>query len=888
MGRLLIFAAKVRAFFAQSKANREFDEELEEHLQLLRERFVTQGMSQEDADTAARRQFGNTTFVHQQQREARTFLSPSTLWRDLCFGARMMRKNPGSTAAIVIALALGIGMNTCVFTFVNTLLLRPPTDVQAPGELREVFLHNRSASGVESYLPFTYPDYSYFRDHTHSFTGLLAFDGDPETVIWNRSGEGRALQVQVVSGNFFSLLGVNPVVGRTFSSEDDQASNPQPVVVLGHAFWQRTFASDPNIIGKNLLLNGANFTVIGVAPAGFSGILIGMEPDVWAPLTIAGRLFHDPERLKGQGSFWLLVAGRLASNSDSSRALAELRVLAHQVELAHPDTHRDLEAAMFPATLVPAPYRGYVSAFTGLLMAVFGLVLLIACVNAASLLLVRATGRAREMAIRSAMGAARGRIIRQMLVESLLLCSTAGCAGFALAWWFARLLMALKPASLPLTLKLPFDWRVLLFTIFVSLFTGIVFGLVPALRGARVDTVAILKEETQSSGCRNSRLRTILMIGQIAACAVLLIGATLCTRSLLNANSIDTGFDTQHLAVASLDPGSLGYTSEQIEAFYRQLAEKMRALPNVTSASYVNHLPLGPSREQSRAVEGSHADIEQNQVRVDVFRVAPQYFKTMGVTLLRGRDFAQRENKNTANTMIVNETLARRLWPGIDPVGKSIILSGEKTRYEVIGVVKTGKYRTLGEDPIPVIFRDELPTQRILVVRALGDETSLLGAIRREIQIVDPNMVPTDTQTMQEYMSLPLFPARATGLLLGASGILALVLAWIGLFGVISYAVSQRTREIGIRMAMGAHQGNVLKLVMQQGLFVTGIGLAIGLGVSFAATRLLSALLYGIRPNDPLTIFAVSIGLTVVTLLACYIPARRAMRVDPMVALRYE
>lgn len=888
MGRLLVFAAKARAFFAQSKANREFDEELQTHLQLLRERFASQGMSEEDADAAARRQFGNATFVHQQQREARTFLSPSNLWRDLCFGARMMRKNPGSTAAIVIALALGIGMNACVFTFVNTLLLRPPTGVQAPGELREIFLHSKGASGIESYLPFTYPDYSYFRDHAHSFRDLLAFDGDPESVIWNRSGEGRVLQIQVVSGNFFSLLGVNAVAGRTFSSEDDQASNPQPVIVLGHAFWQRSFASDPNIIGKNLLLNGTNFTVIGVAPAGFSGILIGMEPDVWAPLAIAGQVFHDPDRLKGQGSFWLLVAGRLAPGADSSRAQAEMRVLAHQVELAHPDTHKNLEAEIFPAALVPSIYRGYVSAFTGLLMAVFGLVLLIACVNAASLLLVRATGRAREMAIRSAMGAARGRIIRQMLVESLLLCTIAGCAGIALAWWFARLLMALKPASLPITLKLPLDWRVLLFTIAVSLLTGILFGIVPALRGAKVDTVAVLKEETQSSGYRKSRLRTVLMIGQIAACAVLLIGATLCTRSLLNANSIDTGFDTQHVAVASLDPGSLGYTGAQIEAFYRQLADQMRALPSVTSASYVNHLPLGSSRETGRVVEGTHADIEQNQVRVDVFRVTPQYFKTMGVTLLRGREFTQRENGKAANTMIVNETLARRFWPGGDPIGKTIMLAGEKTRYEVIGVVKTGKYRTLGEDPIPVIFRDELPPQRILVVRTSGDARNLLGVIRREVQLVDPNMVPTDTQTMQDYMSLPLFPARATGLLLGASGALALVLAWIGLFGVISYAVSQRTREIGIRMAMGAHQGNVLKLVMQQGLFVTGVGLAIGLGVSFAATRLLSALLYGIRPNDPLTILAVSIGLTVVTLLACYLPARRAMRVDPMVALRYE
>ena len=886
--RLRIFASRIKAMFAQVKANHEFDEELQAHLQLLRERFASQGMSPADADAAARRQFGNTTFVQQRQREARTFLSPSILWRDISYGMRMLRKSPGSTAAIVIALALGIGMNTCVFTFVNALLLRPPTAVHAPAELREVFLHRRGASGFESYMPLSYPDYADYRDRTRSFTGLVAFDGDPVSVIWNRSGEGQAQQLQLVSGNYFSVLGINASLGRTFSMADDQLASPQPAVVLGHAFWQDRLGSDPNILGKPVLLNGTNFTVVGVAPAGFTGMAIGIEPDFWAPLTIAEKIFHDPGRLNSRHTFWLLVAGRLPSGANVASANAEMLVISHQIELAHSDSNKDLEAMLFPATMMPGPYRGIVTAFTGLLMAVFGLVLLIACVNAASLLLVRATGRAREMAIRSALGAGRPRLIRQMLMESLLLCTAAGCAGVALASWTTRLLMALKPAALPLTLRVPLDWRVLLFTAFVSMLTGIAFGIIPALRSARVDTVVVLKEEVQTAGYRKSRLRTGLMITQIATCVVLLIGATLCVRSLLNANSIDPGFDTQHEVVASLDPGSLGYTPQKVDAFSLRLLENIRALPNVTSASYAEHLPLGTSREQSAAIEGTHADTEQNHLQVDVFRVAPDYFKTLGIPLLRGRDFTQREGQGADSALVVNEELAKHFWPGVDPVGKTIILAGEKAKYLVVGVVPTGKYRTLGESPIPVIYRTELPPRLTLVVRTSADPKSLLDTVRRQVPIVDPSMTATDIQTIGDYMSFPLFPARTIGLLLGASGILALVLAWIGLFGVISYAVSQRTREIGVRMAMGAHQADVLKLVMRQGLFVTAVGLSIGLTASLAVTRFLSSLLYGIRPNDPLTIVGVSVGLIVVTMLACYIPARHAMRVDPVIALRYE
>ena len=881
----------MKQLFLRRRIYGDLSDEIQAHLEEKIEELVARGISRKEAAAAARREFGNVTLTKEDSREVWRWPSIENLLVDVGYGLRMLRKSPGSTAAVVMALALGIGMNTTVFSFVNALLLRPPRRVEAPNKLVELWLHNRVASGIQGYLPLTYPDYVYYRDHNQSFTGMLAFDGDPESVIWNRFGEGQVVQGQLVSGNFFSLLGVNAFLGRTFLPEDDQTGNPQPVVVLGHSFWQQRLGSDPQIVGKSLLLNGTNFNVIGVAPSGFAGLLVAIEPDFWAPATMIEQVTRDSGRLTNRQAYWLLAVGRLKPGVDATRARAEMNRLASVIEQDHPDTNKNLGATVFPAALVPGPYRGYVSAFTGLLMAVFALVLLIACVNAASLLLARATGRAREMAIRSALGAGRGRLIRQMLVESTLLSGLAGSAGLVLAYWTAPLLLALKPASLPITLRVPLDWRVLAFTASVSLFTGVAFGLTPALRSAKAQVAPILKDEAQSASYRKSRLRSFLMIGEIATCVVLLVGATLCVRSLVNASSIDPGFDTQRVAVLTLDPGSLGYSEAQVRSFYEQLSQHIGALPGVSSTSFVNHLPLGSAREQSSAIEGNRSAAGQNGVSVDVLRVAPGYFETMGIPLLRGRDFIPKESESSnqalAGAAIINDAMAAKLWPNQDPVGRRIRL-GEDTSLEIIGLVKTGKYRTLGEEPIPLVYLPRLPSRRTLVVRTSGDPTALLDTIRREIQTVDPNIAATDLETMQQYMTLPLFPARTTGLLLGASGILALVLTCIGLFGVISYIVSQRTHEIGVRMALGARRVDVLKLVFGHGFAVTSIGLAVGLAAAFGVSRFLSSLLYGIRPNDPVTLLGVSLGLALVAFLACYLPARRAMRVDPMVALRYE
>jgi len=881
------WAAKTQGLFMHGREDHELDAEIHDHLELLQERYRRQGMPAQDAAVAARRQFGNLTLLKERRRAQVRFLSPGEIWGDIRFGMRMILKKPGSNAAVVLALALGIGMNTAVFSFVNALLLRPPAGVRATGDLLEIWLHSRTSSGVQSYFPFTYPDYAYYRDHSRIFEGVLGFDGDGTRAIWNRSGEGQVIQGQLVSGNFFSLLGVNAALGRVISNADDQLGHPRAVVVLSHSFWQRQWGSDPAIVGRTLVLNGADFMVIGVAPAGFAGILVATEPDFWAPLTAQEQFTHDKDRLDSRHSNWLIVAGRMRIGVNAVQAQAEMHVFADRLAQEHPDSNKELDAIAYPAKLVPGPYRVYVRAFTGLFMAVFGLVLLIACTNAASLLLARAANRTREMAIRSALGAGRGRMIRQMLVESLLLSSIAGGAGVLLAWWIARLLLELVPPSLPITLEVPLDWRVLLFTVLVSVVTGLVFGMVPALRSARVDAAPALKEETRSAGVRKSRLRTVLLIGEIATCVVLLACATLCVRSLMHANSIDPGFDTRNIAIATLDPGTLGYSPQKVAAFYRQLMERVRALPNVTAASYTKHLPLGTSREQTTV--GKDRSKESDLIPVDVFRVNPGYFATLGVRFLRGRDLTQKEcDDEAAGAVVINEVLARKVWPGQDPVGQRIAFGGEKNTSEVVGVVKAGKYRSLGEEPIPVVFRGSLPPARTLVIRTSGDARPLLEAVRREVHVVDPMMVATDLQTIEEYMAFPLFPARTTGFLLGASGILAVALTAIGLFGVIAYVVSQRTHEIGVRMALGARRTDVMRLVMRQGLYVTVVGLGIGLAAACAAARLLSPLLYGIGANDPATLAGVAAGLTAVTMLACYLPARRAMQVDPAVALRYE
>ncbi len=742
-------------------------------------------------------------------------------------------------------------------------------------------------------MQHSYPDYVYYRDHNRVFTDLSAYGSDPERVSWTAPGQTELIEGQLVSGNFFSALGVRPALGRWFLPDEDQVPGKDPVVVLNHDFWQQRLGADPNVLGRILIINAHSFAVVGVAPADFRGVETGFAPDFWVPIMMQREIVPADDLLADRTGYWLFVVGRLKPRVPPGQAQADLSVLARQLAQAFPKTNKGWDAAVMPIVGIPPEFRQLAVPFSALLMAVVGLVLLIACANAANLFLAKASRRSREMAIRSALGASRGRIIRQILTESTLLSLAAGILALGLAASAGPLLLRLKPPMLSfIKIDLPPDWRVLVFTFVASLLAGFAFGVGPALRSAKVDVVSRLKDET-SGGDGKGRLRNLLVTAQIAICTVLLIGAGLCLRSLMNAQSVDPGFQVNNRLMVSLDLQILGYSESRGEAFYGQLIDRVKALPGVRSASIADHLPLGFERTDTAvAINGYQPPPGLPGIPVSLMNVGPGYFHTMGTPLLRGREFSTRDNNTSPGVVIINEAMARRYWAGRDPIGQQVTLPfGKRQTLEIVGVVATGKYRDLREDPQPFMYRPFLQAydaRATLVVQTAGDPKPAVAVVEREIHTLDVNLPVLDAETMTQYMSIPLFAAHVTGTLLGAFGLLALLLALVGLSGVVAYLVSQRTREIGVHLALGASRNDVLKLVVRQGVRLSLIGMAIGLAGAFVASRVLSSLLYGIRPTDPITFICVSLVLAAVTLIASYLPARRAIAIDPMVALRYE
>ena len=819
-----------------------------------------------------------------------------TLWQDLRYGIRTLGRTRGLTLVGILSLGLGLGANTTIFTFINTLLLRPPL-VHDPSGLLEVWQYNTTrGSGIGSNMQLSYPEYAYYRDHNRSFSAMGAFTGESPVMIWNRGGEGETLRAALVSANFFSILGVQPALGRGFVPEEDGVATAAPVVVLSHATWRQRLASDPAIVGKSLTLNGRDYTVVGVAPAAFTGLVIGFSPDVWTPMAMQPAVSPGLD-LNERRMHWLLGVGRLKPGVTPRQASADLAVLGQQLARDFPDTNRNLMPDVVPVELVPAPFRGVAAGISAVLMAVVGLVLLIACANVANLLLAKASSRRREVAVRIALGANRRRLIRQMLTESVLIAMIAGAVGLLLSFWAAPLLLSLTPSSLPLGVNVSPDARVLAFTLLASIATGIVFGLAPALQQSKSNQVDHLKDGAVHGGSSRSRLRNLLVVAQVTACVVLLVGASLCLRSLLNARSIDPGFEIHNTVAAGLTVETFGYDETRGRAFYARLLEQIRAMPGVRHASLADHLPLGQiMRMQGVEIDGyetPRGPSGMTGLPIDMALVGPDYFETMGIPVLRGRSFTNSDDAGAPPVVMINQQMADRFWPHQNPIGQFINLMGprdSRTRAEIVGIVKTGKYQSLGEDPKSYFYRPLLQEYQPgvqLLVRTTGD-TPIVDALRREVRALDSRMALIGIATLEQHMQLPLFPARAAGLLLGLFGVLALTLAVVGLYGVMSYSVSQRTREIGIRMALGARRSDVLRLILGQGLRLTLTGLAIGVGCSLALTWVLRSVLYGISPTDPLSFLAVAFVLTMVALTATYMPARWATRVDPMTALRTE
>ena len=815
------------------------------------------------------------------------------MFQDMRYGARMLLKRPGFTTVVVLTLALGIGANTAIFGVVDRLLVRmlPVTEPE-----RLVNLSGRDEKGGHD-TSFSYPIYKDYRDQSDVFDGLLAYT---ETAM-NLSERGQPERVigVLVSGNYFDTLGVTPALGRTFLPEEDRTPGTHPVAVVSYGLWQRRFGADPKLVGRTITLNTYRFTVIGVAPAEFRGVRRGVSPDVYVPMQMTAQAWptRKPDDLNSRKFSWLNLMGRLKPGVTRAQAQTAMSALSSRIMQVHPNT--------WPLIALEDGSQGETGRISDLrtpvklLMATVALVLLIACVNVANLSLARAQTRIREMAVRLALGASRRRLVRQMLTESLLLALLGGGFGVLVAVWLTDALAAYSPptgGSGPPLLDARLDWRVLTFTTTLSLMTGLLFGLVPAWQASKPNLTMALKEETTGfgSGSGRFRLRGALVSAQIALSLVALVCAGLCVRSLQNLQRIDAGFDTAKVLVMGLNLSLNGYKEEQGREFYANLLERVSALPGVEAASLARIVPLtGSGMRLSVGVEG-YAPSDDRPINFDMNIVGPRYCATMKLPLVAGREFTANDNAAAAPVVIINEAAAQTYWPNQNPLGKHLMIGApgqdKPQPVEIIGVAGASRYRSLTESFRPGML---LPAAQnyapdlSLHVRSAGEPALLIESVRRELRALDPQLPATRIRTLEEHRRNSLYSERVTALLLSAFGGLALLLAALGIYGVMAYAVTQRTREVGIRMALGARAGDVLRLMLRQGAGVIVAGVALGLAGAFAATRLIRTFLYQVSATDPLTFVSAAFLLTVVALPACYLPARRAMKVDPMIALRH-
>lgn len=815
------------------------------------------------------------------------------LFQDLKYGARTLLKSPGFTIVALLSLALGIGANTAIFSLINAVLLRP-LPVADPQTLVSVSTTDERNPGN---LPLSHLNYNDLRAQNAVFTDMAAFTF--AQVNYSAGRESEQIPAQIVSGNYFTVLGTQPALGRGFLAEEDARATP--VAVLDHGFWERSFGSDPAVIGRTITLNRVPFTIVGVAPKNFSGTLLGGGPSVWLPMSMhlvaqPGFDWYDTRR-----GLFLFAIGRLKPGVTIDAARANLRTVFAGLERAFPTDNKGRSATAVPlldARLNPnGQGPNIVVQISTLLMIVVGIVLLIACANIANLLLARASKRRREVAIRLALGAKRSRLVRQLLTESLLLSIAGGVAGLVVAYWtLSAMVSADLPLPFPIDDALSLDPRVLAFTAVLAVLTGILFGLVPAIQASRPDVVPVLKNEIVPSAAGRRgimamlSLRQVLVVAQVALSLISLIAAGLFLRDLRHAQEIDPGFVTSGVLVMNFNLGREGYTPERGQLFYQQIVERVSGLPGVQHASIAQNPPLAGGFLRSVFPEGADTTT-QDRVLVQVNPVSIGYFDTMGIRVMRGRDFTTGDTETSPKVVVINQTMAERFWPGQDPIGRRFKFFGDEDYTTVIGVAKDSKYNGVAEDPIPFIYeplRQNYTPAGTLHVRAAGDAAQLAGAVRRQVQEVDPTLSVFDVRTLEQQVSESLQPLRMNVVLLTVFGALALLLASIGLYGVANYSVTQRTREIGVRMALGAAPSSVLRLVLGRGLALVAAGLAVGLVAAFFVASLLRSLIVGVSPRDPVTFAATAAVLGVVAMLASYIPARRATRIDPLIALRTE
>ena len=804
--------------------------------------------------------------------------------QDLRYGLRTLARAPGFTLMSVAVLALGIGVNATVFSLANAVFLRP-LPVSNPGEIVRVYANRYSNVGYRKYVEL--------RDRNSTLVGLAAFQGQAfglrvDTDVEHAFGE-------VVSGNYFSILGVAPALGRLLAPTDDRPE-AQPAVVLSYAFWQRRFAASADAVGRTIWLNGQSFTIVGVAPDRFTGVLAPLVGELWVPLATDALLRPALDQSTRLESMSFHLAGRLRPGVARARAQADLDTIGRQLRAQAGEPERPQPAVtVYGSTMLHPEASQPVTVFTAALMTLSALVLLIVCVNVANLVLARAAGRDVEIALRQSLGAGRGRLIRQLLTENLIL-SVAGAAGaIGIAFWTTRLLMSVRiPAPVPLFIDLGLDVRVLAFTTIVGMMATLAFGMVPALTVSRINLVDALKG-IGASGPRHSRLRSAFLVTQVSMSVLLLIVAGLFIRSFRNAQSMDRGLDTANVLTASVDLETRGYTAARAQEFMRAIRERLLAAPGVVSANVVDIVPLTLSNSTTSLLRDGDVPPAHGQPpptpMIYTNAVGPGHFATLRIPVLAGRDFTDRDGATTPGVAIVNETLARRFWPEKNAVGQRLHPIGDTNGgpIEVIGVVRDSKYVTVGEESRPFLYRpltQQYTPRLTLIVRSLDGPEAALTTIRRELGALDAGLPMFNIATMADATSISLLPAKIAGNLLAALGFLALALAALGIYGVLSYLVRSRTREIGVRVAIGATSRAVAGMVVRQAMTWTIAGAAIGLALAFVITRFLGTFLYGISATDPLAFGGAALVLVCVAGIASFVPARRASRLDPLVALR--
>ncbi len=852
-----------------------------------------------------------------------------TLWQDLRYGARTLLKNPGFTLIAVLTLALGIGANTAIFSLLNATLLRR-LPVKDPQQL-VVFTTVEPQRTDHSY---SYPLLERYQQANRSFTGIIAAGGMNRMRMSepNSGGQVETAQGVCVSGNFFAVLGVNAVAGRTLLESDDDSSNPQPVAVISHQFWKNRFASDPGVVGRKVRLDDYPFTIVGVAPPGFFGFDVGSAPDVWWPLQMTPQVRGD-NRLKRRGE-WLRVMARLKPEAQLEQARAEVDAVFKQyINEIPPDQaasftptqrrnyfEREIRLDAGATGLVRSHLRRTITQPLLVLMGMVGLVLLIACANVANLLLVRAAGRRKEIAMRLALGAGRFRLIRQLLTESLLLVALSGALGLLIAQWGAALLLTYLPPQGSITLDPTLDARVLGFTLAASLLTGVLFGLAPALRATRIDLVASLKDHAGGNAGRTRlALPKVLLVAQVALSLFLLIGAGLFVRSLQNLKKLDAGFDRENVTLFGLDAGS-GYTPAQRVKLQQRLLERLEALPGVRAASLSRLGLLRGGRTVNNIVVDGETRRPDEDVKCHQLWVGANFFTTMGIPLLQGRDFSPQESQpliglpgqqtdtgqpqlneppRVTPVAVINQAMARYFFGEKNPLGQRFRFREGPYKdlpIEIIGLVKDARYEDLREPTRRIFYLSYFQwpqgsspsTEARLLLRSTGDASNTTAAIQRAVRELDPQLQVLALQTMNEVVNEALTQERFLAQLGSGFSLCALLLAGLGLYGVMSYTSARRTPEIGIRMALGAQRPDVIRLVLRETLWLVIIGVVIGLGAALAATRVMTSLLFSLTATDPLTMATAVLVLLTTALLACWIPARRATKVDPMIALRRE